>query len=79
MARRKGFAFAGIEQLTVMGRQLHAGSPAPDFCLEYLDLVDVAVCTLSLAVGNLSVQASHCFAVALRSLFQSCDTTQVSK
>jgi hypothetical protein len=70
MAGRKGFAFAGTEQLTVMGGQLHAGSPAPDFRLEYLDLVDAVVCTISLAVSNLSVLASHCFAVALRSLFQ---------
>jgi hypothetical protein len=58
MAGRKGFACTGTEQLTVIGRQLHAGSPAPDFRLEYLDLVDVVVCTISLAVGNLSFQAS---------------------
>jgi thiol peroxidase len=49
MEERKGFAFAGTEQLTVMGRQLHAGDPAPDFRLEYLDLVDQEVRTISLA------------------------------
>ena len=49
MEERKGFAFAGTEQLTVMGRQLHAGDPAPAFRLEYLDLVDQEVRTISLA------------------------------
>jgi len=32
-----------------MGRQLHAGDPAPDFRLEYLDLADMVVRTISLA------------------------------
>src|SRR3974390_1732612 len=49
MEERKGFAFASTEQLTVMGRQLHAGDPAPDFCLDYLDLADQEVHTISLA------------------------------
>jgi thiol peroxidase len=49
MEERKGEAFAGTEQLTVMGRQLHAGDPAPDFCLDYLDLADLVVRTISLA------------------------------
>lgn len=49
MEERKGLAFAGTEQLTVMGRQLHAGDPAPDFRLDYLDLADVAVRTISQA------------------------------
>lgn len=49
MEERKGFAFAGTEQLTVMGRQLHAGDPAPDFRLDYMDLADVAICTVGLA------------------------------
>jgi len=49
MEERKGLAFAGTEQLTVMGRQLHAGDPAPDFRLDYLDLVDQEVHTISLA------------------------------
>jgi thioredoxin-dependent peroxiredoxin len=49
MEERMGEAFAGTEQLTVMGRQLHAGDPAPDFRLDYLDLVDLAVRTISLA------------------------------
>jgi thioredoxin-dependent peroxiredoxin len=46
---RTGEAFAGTEQLTVMGKQLHAGDPAPDFRLEYLDLADLAIRTTSLA------------------------------
>ena len=44
-----GEAFAGTEQLTIVGRQLHAGDPAPDFCLDYLDLADLVVRTISLA------------------------------
>src|SRR5882724_10315255 len=48
MEERKGFAFADTEQLTVMGRQLHGGDPAPDFCLDYLDLADLVVRTVSL-------------------------------
>ena len=42
-------AFAGTEQLTVKGKQLHEGDPAPDFCLDYLDLADQEVRTISLA------------------------------
>jgi len=49
MQERIGEAFAGNEPLTVMGKQLHAGDPAPDFRLDYLDLVDLAVRTVSLA------------------------------
>src|SRR5258708_36352781 len=49
MEERRGAAFAGTEQLTVMGRQWHAGDPAPDFRLEYLDLADMVVRTISLA------------------------------
>jgi thioredoxin-dependent peroxiredoxin len=49
MEERIGEAFAGEEQLTVMGKQLQAGDPAPDFCLDYLDLADMAVRTISLA------------------------------
>jgi hypothetical protein len=41
MEERLGEAFAGTEQLTVMSRHLHAGEPAPDFCLDYLDLLDI--------------------------------------
>jgi thiol peroxidase len=44
MEERMSEAFAGIEQLTVMGRQLHAGDPAPDF-----DLADLAIRTITLA------------------------------
>jgi thiol peroxidase len=47
MEERIGEAFADTEQLTVIGKQLHAGDPAPDFCLEYLDLADQEVRTVS--------------------------------
>jgi thiol peroxidase len=49
MEERRGEAFAGTEQLTVIGRQLHAGDRAPDFRLEYVDLADLAVRTICLA------------------------------
>jgi thiol peroxidase len=49
MEERIGEAFAGTELLTVIGRQLPAGDAAPDFRLDYLDLVDVVVRTISLA------------------------------
>ena len=49
MEERMGEAFAGTEQLTIVGRQLHAGDAAPDFCLDYLDLADMTVSTVSLA------------------------------
>jgi len=49
MEERIGDAFAGTEQLTVVGRHLHAGDPAPDFRLDYLDLADLVVRTISLA------------------------------
>jgi thiol peroxidase len=49
MEERRGEAFTGNEQLTVMGRQLHVGDLAPDFRLDYLDLADMAVRTVSLA------------------------------
>jgi thiol peroxidase len=42
-------AFAGTVHLTVIGRRLHPGGPAPDFCLSYLDLVDMAVRTVRLS------------------------------
>ncbi len=49
MEERIGDAFAGTEQLTVMGRHLQVGDAAPDFCLDYLDLADMVVRTISLA------------------------------
>src|SRR5713101_8519699 len=49
MEERIGEAFADDEQLTVMGKQLHVGDLAPDFRLDYLDLADEAVRTISLA------------------------------
>ena len=48
MEERMGEAFAGTEQLTVIGRRLLPGDAAPDFCLQYLDLVDMAVHTVRL-------------------------------
>ena len=49
MEERRGEAFAGPEQLTIIGRRLHPGGPAPDFRLDYLDLADMAIRTVSLA------------------------------
>ena len=49
MEERMGEAFAGSEHLTVIGRRLHPGGTAPDFCLNYLDLVDMAVHTVRLS------------------------------
>ena len=49
MEERRGEAFAGNEQLTVIGRHLHPGEAAPDFSLHYLDLVDMAVRAVSLS------------------------------
>jgi thiol peroxidase len=49
MEERIGEAFAGTEQLTVMGRQVQRGDPAPDFRLDYLDLADLAIRTVGLA------------------------------
>ncbi len=47
MEERMSEAFAGNEQLTVMGKQLQAGDPAPDFHLDYLDLADLVIRTIS--------------------------------
>ena len=44
-----GGAFANTEQLTVIGRRLLPGEAAPDFHLQYLDLVDQAVHTVRLS------------------------------
>ena len=49
MEERKGFACAGTEQLTVLGKQLQRGDAAPDFRLDYLDLADLAIRTVGLA------------------------------
>jgi thiol peroxidase len=49
MEERMGEAFAGTEELTVTGNRLQAGEAAPDFCLDYLDLADLAVRTVGLA------------------------------
>jgi thioredoxin-dependent peroxiredoxin len=49
MEAQRGEAFAGTELLTVIGRRLHPGETAPDFCLQYLDLVDMVVHTVHLS------------------------------
>jgi thioredoxin-dependent peroxiredoxin len=49
MEERVGEAFAGSEHFTVIGRQLQVGDPAPDFSLDYLDLADLIVRTITLA------------------------------
>lgn len=49
MEERSGEAFAGTEPLTVIGKQLQAGDPAPDFRLDFVDLTDLGVRTISLA------------------------------
>ena len=48
MEARIGEALAGTEQLTVMSRHLQVGDAAPDFRLDYLDLADMIVRTISL-------------------------------
>ena len=50
MEERIGEVFAGTELLTVIGRHLHAGDAAPDFRLDYLDLADLVVRTICLAL-----------------------------
>lgn len=49
MEERMGEAFAGNEQLTIVGKRLQPGETAPDFCLDYLDLADGTVHTIGLA------------------------------
>lgn len=55
MEERIGAASAFDELLTVVGRKLLPGETAPDFSLEYLDLVDMTVRSVGLAdvVGNI--------------------------
>ncbi len=49
MDERREEAGAFDEPLTVKGRQMQAGDPAPDFRLDYLDLADLVVRTICLA------------------------------
>lgn len=49
MEERIGEAFAGNEHLTIIGKKLYAGDSAPNFCLDYVDLADMAVRTISLS------------------------------
>jgi thiol peroxidase len=56
MEERRDEAGAFDETLTVRGRQLQAGDPAPDFRLDYLDLADLVVRTICLADSSGSVR-----------------------
>ena len=56
MDERRGEAETFDKPLTVRGRQLHAGEPAPDFRLDYLDLADLVVRTICLADSSGSVR-----------------------
>lgn len=49
MEERIGEAFADREQLTVAGTKLQSGQMAPDYCLEYLDLIEMVVRSTRLA------------------------------
>jgi thioredoxin-dependent peroxiredoxin len=48
MEERTSEAFADNEWLTVIGKRLQPGEAAPEFCLDYLDLADLAVGTVGL-------------------------------
>jgi thiol peroxidase len=43
MQERVAEAFSSDEHLTVIGRKLQAGEVAPDFLLDYVDLIDMTV------------------------------------
>jgi thiol peroxidase len=49
MDERVSEAFAQIEQLTVVGKKLQPGTHAPDFILDYFDMIDMAVYRTQLA------------------------------
>jgi thiol peroxidase len=49
MEERTGEAFAFDERLTVAGRKLRPGGAAPDFLLDYLDLIEMTVQSARLA------------------------------
>jgi len=49
MDERVSEAFARNERLTVVGGKLQPGAPAPDFTLDYLDMIDRAVYCTQLA------------------------------
>ena|SRR5690348_16758085 len=49
MEERTGEAFAFDEQLTVVGRKLQPGGVAPDFLLDYLDLIEMTIQSARLA------------------------------
>jgi thiol peroxidase len=43
MEERVGEAFACDEHFTVVGRKLQPGEPAPNFSLDYIDLIDMTI------------------------------------
>jgi thiol peroxidase len=49
MYERAGEAFAQHEQLTVIGEKLQPGARAPDFTLDYVDMLDMVVYCTQLA------------------------------
>jgi thioredoxin-dependent peroxiredoxin len=49
MAERVGEAFAQNKRLTVIGQKLQSGASAPDFTLDYVDLIDMIVFSTHLA------------------------------
>jgi thiol peroxidase len=49
MEERTGEAFELGEHLTVIGKKLQPGEPAPDFTLDYIDLTDSAIHQMRLA------------------------------
>jgi hypothetical protein len=49
MEERTGEAFAFDEQLTVVGRKLQPGEVAPNFLLDYLDLIEMTIKSARLA------------------------------
>jgi thiol peroxidase len=57
MDERVNEAFAQNERLTVVGKKLQPGARAPDFTLDYFDMVDMAVYGAQLAdsVGTIRV------------------------
>jgi thioredoxin-dependent peroxiredoxin len=54
--QRTGEAFEFAEQLTVLGRKLQPGDPAPDFTLERFDLDEGAMRQVKLSDSNGSVR-----------------------
>src|SRR5581483_1526222 len=56
MTERTGEAFEGDERLTVVGRQLQPGDPAPGFTLDHVDPADSSPRTVTLGDSAGSVR-----------------------